>query len=197
MEAVQTLLLAGFFYGIVSLTTARVVVEGPSMQPTLKSGEWIIVNRLTYTFGAPHRGDVVVFLPPTHATTDDLIKRIIGLPGETLEIRGGRVYVDGEELEEPYIQGATVRDGRWDLEADQLFVMGDNRELSLDSRSFGPIALGTVVGKAWIIYWPPSEWGPIGWRNNASAGSGESAGGPSRRAGLANIGLFWYRYREI
>lgn len=194
MEIVQTLILAGVFYGIVSLATARVVVEGPSMQPTLKSGEWIIVNRLTYTFGAPHRGDVVVFLPPTNATTDDLIKRIIGLPGETVEIHSGAVYVNGEQLEEPYIQGTTTHEGRWVLTSDQLFVMGDNRELSLDSRSFGPITLSIVVGKAWIIYWPPSEWGPLAWRNNASARNGETSSVPSRNGGLADIVLFWYRY---
>jgi signal peptidase I len=91
---------------------------------------------------------------------------VIGLPGERLEIRDGSVWVDGNILEEAYTSGTTAPDNRWQLGADELFVMGDNRGLSLDSRSFGPVSLKEVVGKAWIIYWPPSEWGPLDWRNN-------------------------------
>jgi signal peptidase I len=167
-ETLQTVALALFFYLIISLATARVVVEGPSMRPTLLSGEWIVVNRLTYKLFSPRRGDVVVFLPPTNAQTDDLIKRVIGLPGETLEIQDGSVWIDGQLLEETYIAGATSPDNRWQLGADEIFVMGDNRGLSLDSRSFGPVSMTDVVGKAWIIYWPPSEWGPLDWRNDAA-----------------------------
>jgi signal peptidase I len=164
VELVQTVALAGFFYVAISVATARVVVEGPSMRPTLLSGEWIVVNRVTYKVGAPQRGDVVVFLPPTNAQTDDLIKRVIGLPGETLEIRDGSVFVDGLLLEEAYTAGSTSPDNRWQLGADEVFVMGDNRSVSLDSRSFGPIPIREIVGRAWIIYWPPEEWGPIEWR---------------------------------
>ncbi|MGD0806542.1 MAG: signal peptidase I [Anaerolineales bacterium] len=165
LETLQTVVLAGLFYLVISLATARVVVDGPSMRPTLISGEWIVVNRLTYKLGSPQRGDVIVFLPPTNAQTDDLIKRVIGLPGETVEIRDGSVWINGKVLEESYATGTTAPDNRWQLGAGQLFVMGDNRQLSLDSRSFGPIPLREVVGRAWIIYWPPSEWGPLEWRN--------------------------------
>jgi signal peptidase I len=164
LETLQTVVLAGLFYLVISLATARVVVDGPSMRPTLISGEWIVVSRLAYKFGAPHRGDVIVFLPPTNAQTDDLIKRVIGLPGETVEVKNGSVWIDGKLLDETYAAGTTAPDNRWQLGADQLFVMGDNRQLSLDSRSFGPISLKQVVGRAWIIYWPPSEWGPLEWR---------------------------------
>jgi signal peptidase I len=167
LEILQTVALAGVFYLAISLLTARVVVEGPSMRPTLLSGEWIVVNRLTYKVGSPQRGDVIVFLPPTNAQTDDLIKRVIGLPGEELEIRNGSVWINGAPLNETYISGTTYPDDRWVLGADELFVMGDNRGLSLDSRSFGPVAMKEVVGKAWLIYWPPSEWGPLDWRNGA------------------------------
>lgn len=169
LETLQTILLAGLFYLVISLATARVVVEGPSMRPTLISGEWIVVSRWTYKLGGPRRGDVVVFLPPTNAQTDDLIKRVIGLPGETVEIRDGSVWIDGKMLAELYAIGATAPDNRWQLAADQLFVMGDNRQLSLDSRSFGPISEREVVGRAWIIYWPPSEWGPLEWRAQTRA----------------------------
>jgi len=165
LETLQTVVLAGLFYLVISLATARVVVDGPSMRPTLISGEWIVVNRLTYKLGSPQRGDVIVFLPPTNAQTDDLIKRVIGLPGETVEIRNGSVWINGKALEESYAAGTTAPDNRWQLGAGQLFVMGDNRQLSLDSRSFGPIPMREVVGRAWIIYWPPSEWGPLEWRN--------------------------------
>ncbi len=167
VEFLQTVALAAFFYLVISLATARVVVEGPSMRPTLLSGEWIVVNRLTYRIWSPQRGDVVVFLPPTNAQTDDLIKRVIGLPGETLEIRDGSVWIDGKLLKEAYIAGSTSPDNLWRLGTDEIFVMGDNRGLSLDSRSFGPVSMKEVVGKAWIIYWPPSEWGPLEWRINS------------------------------
>jgi signal peptidase I len=168
-EIMQTLALAGVFYLAISLLTARVVVEGPSMRPTLLSGEWIVVSRLSYRLVAPQRGDVVVFLPPTNAQTDDLIKRVIGLPGETVEIRDGGVWINGARLEENYVSGDTYPNKRWQLGEDELFVMGDNRGLSLDSRSFGPISLQEVVGKAWLIYWPPKEWGPLEWRKGSAA----------------------------
>jgi signal peptidase I len=168
IEILQTVALAGVFYLLISLLTARVVVEGPSMRPTLLSGEWIVVNRLTYKVGSPQRGDVIVFLPPTNAQTDDLIKRVIGLPGETVEIRNGSIRVDGNLLQENYTSGATYPDNRWELGEEDLFVMGDNRSVSLDSRSFGPIKIREVVGKAWLIYWPPQEWGPMEWRNGVS-----------------------------
>jgi signal peptidase I len=168
IEILQTVALAGVFYIVISLLTARVVVEGPSMRPTLLSGEWIVVNRLTYKVGAPQRGDVVVFLPPTNAQTDDLIKRVIGLPGETVEIREGSVWINGARLEENYVSGTTFPDNSWQLGEDDLFVMGDNRPISLDSRSFGPIHRSEVVGKAWLIYWPPAEWGPLEWRVGAA-----------------------------
>ena len=100
METLQTVVLAGLFYVIISLATARVVVDGPSMRPTLMSGEWIVVSRLAYKFGSPRRGDVIVFLPPTNAQTDDLIKRVIGLPGETVEVKDGSVWIDGKMLDE-------------------------------------------------------------------------------------------------
>jgi len=165
LETLQTVVLAGLFYLVISLATARVVVDGPSMRPTLISGEWIVVNRLTYKLGSPQRGDVIVFLPPTNAQTDDLIKRVIGLPGETVEIRDGSVWINVKVLDESYAAGTTAPDNRWQLGTGQLFVMGDNRQLSLDSRSFGPIPMREVVGRAWIIYWPPSEWGPLEWRS--------------------------------
>jgi signal peptidase I len=192
IELLQTVALAGVFYLVISLLTARVVVEGPSMRPTLRSGEWIVVNRLTYRVGAPQRGDVVVFLPPTNAQTDDLIKRVVGLPGETVEIRGGAVWINGSPLEEAYKSGTTYPDNRWQLGEDDLFVMGDNRPISLDSRSFGPIKVSEVVGKAWLIYWPPEEWGPLEWRVGAEAPDAAPAESSFRyNTPFAHIGCGW------
>jgi signal peptidase I len=166
LETIKTITLAVMFYALINLTTVRVVVEGPSMRPTLISGEWIVVNRLAYRLSRPRRGDVIVFLPPTNAQTDDLIKRVIGLPRETVEIRDGSILINEEELSEAYAKGRTFPDGKWVLGEDQLFVMGDNRELSLDSRSFGSIPLEDVVGNSLVIIWPPEEWGPLDWRSN-------------------------------
>jgi signal peptidase I len=180
IEILQTVALAGVFYLVISLLTARVVVEGPSMRPTLLSGEWIVVNRLIYRVGSPQRGDVVVFLPPTNAQTDDLIKRVVGLPMETVAVRDGLVWINGAPLDEGYVSGTTHPENEWQLGEDELFVMGDNRPISLDSRSFGPIKLSEVVGKAWLIYWPPDEWGLLEWRIGAKDPDAAPAAGAFR-----------------
>jgi signal peptidase I len=137
---------------------------------------------------------VIVFLPPTNAQTDDLIKRVIGLPGETVEIRAGSVWIDGKALDETYAAGPTVPDNRWELGDGQLFVMGDNRQLSLDSRSFGPIAERNVVGKAWVIYWPPAEWGPLEWRTQTRAAAArltKMSFRYNRLSALCGLGIFF------
>jgi signal peptidase I len=100
---------------------------------------------------------------------------VIGLPGETVEIRDGLVWIDGRRLAESYTAGSTSPDNIWRLGGEEIFVMGDNRGLSLDSRSFGPVSMKEVVGKAWIIYWPPAEWGLIDWRNRAADPAGGTA----------------------
>jgi signal peptidase I len=168
LELLETVGLAAIFYFAVSLATARVVVDGPSMRPTLASGEWIVVNRLAYLNGAPQHGDVVVILPPMAGQADDLIKRVIGQPGDTIQIHGGSVYIDGQGVAEPYAQGRSFPEGEWKLGVNEVFLMGDNRELSLDSRSFGPVELKNIVGKAMVIYWPPAEWGLLSWRVKAT-----------------------------
>jgi signal peptidase I len=140
------------------------IVEGPSMQPNFDSGERLIVNKLIYSLRKPHHGEVLVFQAPDGR---DYIKRVIALPGETVKIENNRVYVNNQELPEPYIQSAveenlkagkqynlpfretTVPDGT-------VFAMGDNRLNSSDSRlqSVGPVPYGKIVGRADIIFWP-------------------------------------------
>jgi signal peptidase I len=171
-EFLQTVLLTLAIFAIVNLTTARVRVIGPSMQPTFHGdgSELIIVSRLTYLWSSPQRGDVVV-LRTAASGREDLIKRVIGLPGEKVQIVAGHVWINGAPLVEPYAVGLSASDQSWDLRPDQLFVLGDNRAFSRDSHSFGPIALSELVGQAWLIYWPPTEWGLIASRTAKASAS--------------------------
>jgi len=160
-EIVQTLLIAGLLYLGINAITARVRVQGMSMRPTFKSGEFVLVYRLAYRFSEPHRGDIVIFHPqafpnaPRHAPEDDYIKRIIGLPGETVRVEGGRVYVNGRPLREPYIAEPPRYRGVWRVPPGEVFVLGDNRNNSTDSHVFGPVPMNRIVGRAVLVYWPP------------------------------------------
>jgi len=151
-------------YTLVNLASARFVVDGPSMQPNFATGQFVIVSRVNYLLTDPQRGDVVVFHYPGDPT-QDYIKRVIGLPGDTVEIRDTFVYVNGKELNETYINEPcsvnTCRNSSWTLGSDQFFMMGDNRNHSSDSRFFGPVERHFIVGKALIRYWPPQDWGII------------------------------------
>jgi signal peptidase I len=158
-EIGEILLLIVSIYTLVNLTTVRAVVDGPSMQPNFYTGQFVIVNRFAYYFGGPLRGDVVVLHDPKDPS-QDFIKRIVGLPGETIEIKKGRVYANGVFLEEPYIADfcRVGCDGTWTLDNDHFFVLGDNRNHSLDSHRFGPIHRELLVGLAWIRYWPLEDF---------------------------------------
>jgi len=162
-ELIETFVLIAAIYAFVNLATARFVVDGRSMLPNFNTDQFIIVSRLSYVLGDPQRGDVVVFHNPADPH-NDFIKRVIGLPGETVTIQNGRVYINGVRLEEPYIQNfcrGTVCDGTWEIGPDEYFVLGDNRSSSRDSHNFGPIARELLIGRAFIRYWPPSEWAII------------------------------------
>jgi signal peptidase I len=156
-EIVETVALALVIWVVVNLTTARYVVDGPSMESSLYTGNRLIVSRLAYKFGDPARGDVVVFR--TSPTGESLVKRVIGLPGETLTIQAGKVYIDGQRINEPYISSDTYlpHEGRWSIPEGYYFVMGDNRLRSSDSRRWGLIPEEDITGKAWLIYWPPGD----------------------------------------
>lgn len=136
-------------------------VEGSSMEPTLHTGERVLVYKLAYAgFGAPERGDVVVF----HAWSqhEDFIKRVIGLPGDTVEVKHNKVFVNDVPLDEPYlVQPTTGSEGPVRVGADEVFVMGDNRGNSSDSRHYGPLPQAQIVGKAWLRYWPAGKVGTI------------------------------------
>ncbi len=156
----DTLVMVVIIYTLVNLLAPRYIVEGSSMQPNFETGEWIIVSRLPYLLGAPQRGDVVVL--DFEEPQEDLIKRIIGLPGETVEIRDGLVYINGQPLEEPYINAAPRYTGEpIVLGPDEYYVLGDNRNNSRDSHSFGAVSRDHIMGRAWLIYWPPPKWGIV------------------------------------
>ena len=163
-EIGETIILIALIYTLVNLASARFVVDGPSMQPNFATGQFVIVSRINYLLNDPQRGDVVVFNYPGDPT-QDYIKRVIGLPGDTVEIRDTHVYVNNVELDEPYINEPctvnTCRNNTWHLGADQFFMMGDNRNHSSDSRFFGPVERHFIVGKALVRYWPPQDWGII------------------------------------
>lgn len=136
-------------------------VYGQSMEPNLHTNERLVIEKLSYRFHAPRRGDVVVLHDPA-GSPELLIKRVIGLPGERVTIANGRVFVDGQPIEEPYLTQETQGGGRsWVVPPFTVFVMGDNRSASRDSRVFGPVPLDQIVGRAVFRYWPLSEIGFI------------------------------------
>jgi len=168
-------------FAIKSLVAQAFFIPSGSMIPQLQVGDRVVVSKIAYRLHDPRRGDIVVFDSPNQVvpkddaslpekvvkgilesvglstpSTEEYIKRVIGLPGEKVEGHDGRVYVDGRELIEPYLpQGPTTRDfSPVTLGEGQLWVMGDNRENSSDSRVFGPIAESTVVGRAFVKVWP-------------------------------------------
>ncbi|HXF70448.1 MAG TPA: signal peptidase I [Thermoflexus sp.] len=160
-ELIETVLIVVVAMALVNTATARFRIEGSSMEPNLHDGEYVLINKVSYWFSPPRRGDVVVFRFP-HDPSRDFIKRIIGLPGETVAIRDGKVFINGRPLEEPYIRGPMVYTyGPVTLGPDEYFVLGDNRNASNDSHNWGTLPRSAIIGKAELIYWPPSRWGLI------------------------------------
>ncbi len=138
-------------------------IPSESMVPTLRVRDRVLVNKLSYRFDEVERGDIVVFERPPNETADikDLIKRVVGLPGETVEGRDGTVFIDGAPLDESYLPEGTVTSefGPVLVGADEVWVMGDNRSNSSDSRVFGPISEDLIVGRAFLRIWPLSRIG--------------------------------------
>lgn len=186
-EILETVLFTLLIFFLVRSVIQNFRIDGSSMEPNLQSGQYIMVNRLVYAhldlrmfsrwlpgsdespllaylFHMPRRGDIVVFEYPRD-TSRDFIKRVIGLPGETVEIRNHQVLINGVPLEEPYLTesaGAQMSNmSPVRVPADAVFVMGDNRGNSSDSRNWGSLPLDRIVGRAWFSYWPREYWGTI------------------------------------
>jgi signal peptidase I len=164
MDILETIVLAVVLYFGINALSARVRVDGFSMIPTLQNGEYILVNKLAYKTGQPNRGDIIVFRLPGDES-QDLIKRVIGLPGDTVKVSDGVVTINGEKLEEPYIAQNPLYFGEWTVPADNLFVLGDNRNDSRDSHQWGMLPFENIIGKSVVIYWPPNDWKVINHTN--------------------------------
>ena len=180
-EVIEAVILAMIVFMVIQTVVRNFKVDGPSMQPTLDGGQYLLVNKLLYlkldsdrlsritpfwkvesptqhfAIRPPVRGEVVVFSYPRDETKD-FVKRVVGLPGETVEVRRGTVYIDGEALDEPYLTHRDNSSAREvDLGEDEYYVLGDNRLRSNDSRNWGPVSEDLLLGKVWFVYWPFSE----------------------------------------
>jgi len=167
LEIVETLALTFvIFWVIQSFVAQPYKVQQESMLRTLEPDQYVLVDKLTPRFDTYKRGDVVVFNPPggwVQEGSEPYIKRVIGVGGDTVELKDGDVYVNGAKLDEPYVYQEDghaqqtlplIDQTRWVIPQGELFLMGDHRGNSADSREFGPVELGQVIGRAWLRYWP-------------------------------------------
>jgi len=158
-EIIETLLLTFFIFWLVHSLIGRYRIDGSSMNPTLLDGEYLIINNITYLMDEPEQGDIVVFRHPRNEL--NLIKRVVGVPGDHIEINNGTVWVNGEAQEEPFIADSPNYSGSWDVPPGEYYVLGDNRNNSSDSHSWGFLPQDNLLGKAMLVYWPPSDWGQV------------------------------------
>ena len=189
-EVAEIALIALVIFVLVRTVVLSYRVVGASMTPNLQSGQALLVNRLAYTsfdrwalvdwlpwvdhrdpstvhlFSPPQRGDIVILERPDDSGTVPLVKRIIGLEGETVELRDDGVYINGQRLAEPYLDTTSMCAGQpscgpFAVPEDHVFVLGDNRSNSRDSPDFGPVPVGNIIGKAWLSYWPLTDFGIV------------------------------------
>lgn len=180
MDAVKR--LGAFFFDIIQVVVFAIAlflfmyllvfqphkIKGDSMQPNYPDGEYLLTDKVTYRFNQPKRGDVVVFEAPGSGG-DEYIKRIIGLPGESISVNNGKIYVNGQLLDESYLSqslytsnGVFLENGEITVVPDgEYFVLGDNRPYSSDSRTWGFVTKKKISGRAWLIYWPPQKAGTV------------------------------------
>lgn len=156
----------GVAFAIKILLVQAFYIPSASMEPALRAGDRVLVNKVSYRLHDVHRGDVIVFRRPPNeppSSIEDLIKRVIGLPGDTVEARDGAVFVNGLLLDEPYLPEDTYTStfATLHIPAGHVFVLGDNRGDSRDGRFFGPISTDLIVGHAFVKVWPPSRIGRL------------------------------------
>ncbi len=169
-EVIETIALAILIFLAIHFTVQTYQISGPSMQNTLHDGQFVLVNKVAYLFHVPERGDVIVLHEPDQPSRD-LIKRVIGLPGDTIRLDSTDVTINGVQLNEPYItQKHNYVAETVTVPANDYFVMGDNRPISLDSRSFGFVPKSYIVGKAILVLWPLSQWQSLNTYQSVYAG---------------------------
>jgi len=160
-ETVETLILTAIIFILIRSVAQNFRIEGYSMEPNFHDGQYLIVDKISYRLHELERGDVIVFKYP-RAPKRDFIKRVVGLSGEKVEIRRGTVFINDKRMSEPYGPNpGTYSWGPQTVPEGEFFVLGDNRNNSSDSHTWGMLPRGNVVGKAWGIYWPPSTWGLV------------------------------------
>jgi signal peptidase I len=174
LEIVETVVLTVIIFFVVQHFVAQPYqIQQVSMKDTLQPGQYVLVDKLSPNFSDYKRGDIIVFTPPDGyqdlegGQNVPFIKRVIGVAGDVVEIRNNSIYVNGVQLQEPYVfEGQPTQplngQSRWVVPSGYLFVLGDHREQSQDSRVFGPIARSSVIGRAWLRYWPFSNFGFVG-----------------------------------
>ena len=147
---------------LLQTTVQKSVVNGCSMEPCLQDGQQLLINKAVYHFHEPERGDIIVFHPPNNQESSHFIKRIIALPGDTVEVKGGAVYVNGSKLDESYIKELPkyILPQR-KIPENNYFVLGDNRNNSNDSHNGWTVPRQNITGKAWLSVWPPDRWGLV------------------------------------
>jgi signal peptidase I len=148
----------------------RIRIQSISMQPTLFERDFVLVNKLAYKLGDLHRRDVVVFQPPIEAEKEPYIKRVIGLPGDTVRVTNGMVYINDLPLKESYEAAPPNYNGVWEVPSGRVFVLGDNRNNSSDSHLWGMVPVDNIIGKAVVVYWPFTHWKVLDPATAAAAG---------------------------
>jgi len=175
-EIVETLLFVGLIFLIVRVAVQTYRIPDASMRPALKAGQLVAVNKTAYVFAAPSRGDVVVFVDPTNLK-QQLVERVVAVPGDTIEISPSSVVVNGVTLNEAYVDvPAGISENprvvpQFTLPPNQYYVLNDSRLVSNDSRTFGPVSRGNIVGKAVLVFWPLSQWQGISTYPGVFAGA--------------------------
>jgi len=175
-DTLEIVFLALVLYVVIQYAVQTVHVLGSSMYGTLHDNDLLVASKISYKLHQPQRGDIVVFKPPDEASRD-FIKRIIALPGERIHIANSVVYINGQVVREPYLPERWTYNNNWPasgqdqlIPPDEYFVMGDNRNHSSDSRTFGPIELDSILGKAEIRIWPLGNVGFFGAKPTLAAG---------------------------
>lgn len=159
-EVIATLVLAIIIFLLLRLVVGSYAVISESMQPGLQIGERLLINKMAFHFGEPTRGELVYYKSPSGDL--DQLKRIIGLPGDVIQVKDNAVYVNGVKLSEPYVKdppGYTL--ASYQVPPNNYFVLGDNRNNSNDSSSGWTVPRENIMGRAWIFTWPPDKWGTV------------------------------------